>query len=118
MKRLAGIDGYHFYSVGSYNESKERLLDFVDQIGDTPLKSVSFEQFHLTPQDVLDRMGKLPSRVSITLSPESHDLTIAKHSGRGVYTNEQMIEWLDRALEAGHPLGRRLVLRRHAAPDR
>jgi len=39
--------------------------------------------------------------VSITLSPESHDLEIAKHSGRGVYTNDEMESWIERALERG-----------------
>ena len=101
LKRLSGASGYHFYSVGSYNESKERLMWFLDRIGDTEIKSVSFEQFHLTPKDVLDRMGKLPARVSITLSPESHDPRIAKLSGRGVYSNEEMEAWIEDALERG-----------------
>ncbi len=101
MRRLAGVEGYHFYSVGSYNESKEGLLRFLDQIADTPLKSVSFEQFHLTPDHVLERMAKANKRVSLTLSPESHDPHIAKLSGRGVYTNEEMEAWIDRALDRG-----------------
>ena len=101
MKRLAGIGGYHFYSVGSYNESKERLVEFIGLLETAGIKSVSFEQFHLTSPEVLDVMAKMPAKVSITLSPESHDLTIAKHSGRGVYTNEQMEDWLERALDKG-----------------
>jgi clorobiocin biosynthesis protein CloN6 len=101
MKRLAGVEGYHFYSVGSYNESKDGLLRFVEQLGETPLKSISFEQFHLTPDDVLRAMVKANDRVSITLSPESHDPHIAKLSGRGVYTNEEMEAWLERALDLG-----------------
>lgn len=101
MKRLEGVSNYHFYSVGSYNESKERLVSFIDQIGTTELKSVSFEQFHLTPLDVLDKMGTLSSKVSITLSPESHDPHIAKLSGRGVYSNEEMENWIEEALARG-----------------
>ncbi len=101
MRRLANASNYHFYSVGSYNESKERLLWFIKELGTTELKSVSFEQFHLTPPDVLRAMGQLPSRVSITLSPESHDPVIAKHSGRGVYSNEELEAWLPIAIEAG-----------------
>jgi clorobiocin/coumermycin A biosynthesis protein CloN6/CouN6 len=101
MKRLEGIGGYHFYSVGSYNESKERLIEFVHLLESSGIKSVSFEQFHLTSPEVLDVMAKMPAKVSITLSPESHDLAIAKHSGRGVYTNQQMEDWLERALDKG-----------------
>ncbi|NUP06985.1 MAG: radical SAM protein [Polyangiaceae bacterium] len=101
MKRLDGVSGYHFYSVGSYNESASRLGSFLDELAGTQLKSVSFEQFHLTPPDVLDQMVKLPSKVSITLSPESHDPHIAKLSGRGVYTNEEMEGWIEEALGKG-----------------
>lgn len=101
MQRLEGAAGYHFYSVGSYNESKAGLLQFIDHLAATSLKSISFEQFHLTPDDVLERMAAANRRVSITLSPESHDPRIAKLSGRGVYTNEEMEAWIDRALDKG-----------------
>ncbi len=101
MKRLAGVGGYHFYSVGSYNESRERLVEFLGLLESAGIKSVSFEQFHLTPHDVLEKMAALPAKVSITLSPESHDPHIAKLSGRGVYSNEQMEAWIERALELG-----------------
>lgn len=101
LRRLAGAETYHFYSVGSYNESREGLLRFLSELGQTPLKSVSFEQFHLTPDDVLDAMVRANRRTSITLSPESHDPRIAKLSGRGVYTNEEMEAWIGRALDKG-----------------
>jgi clorobiocin/coumermycin A biosynthesis protein CloN6/CouN6 len=101
MRRLENASGYHFYSVGSYNESKQGLDQFLDRIAETPLKSVSFEQFHLTPDDTLKKMARSNPRVSITLSPESHDPHIAKLSGRGVYTNEEMEAWIERALEYG-----------------
>lgn len=101
MRRLPGVSDYHFYSVGSYNESKASMMSFLDRIAETPLKSVSFEQFHLTPDDVLRRMAAANKRVSITLSPESHDPRIAKLSGRGVYTNAEMEAWIERALDLG-----------------
>lgn len=101
LNRLEKASGYHFYSVGSYNESKERLVSFLDEIAKTELRSISFEQFHLTPLDVLDRMGKLPAKVSLTLSPESHDPRIAKLSGRGVYSNEEMEAWIEQAMGRG-----------------
>jgi clorobiocin biosynthesis protein CloN6 len=100
-RALPGIEQYYFYSVGSYNEPRERLGYFLEQVADTPLKSISFEQFHLTSDDVLKRMAAANRRTSITLSPESHDLTVAKLAGRGVYTPEEMEEWIERALDLG-----------------
>ena len=98
---LPGIEQYYFYSVGSYNEPRERLRYFLDQVADTPLKSISYEQFHLTPDDVLKQMAAANRRTSITLSPESHDLRVAKLAGRGVYTPDEMEDWIERALDLG-----------------
>ena len=94
-------EGYHFYSVGSYNEPKQGMDHFLDQIGRTQLRSVSYEQFRLTKDDVLERMASANSRTTITLSPESHDPMVAKLSGRGVYTNEELEKWLEKALDMG-----------------
>ncbi len=101
MTRLERVSDYHFYSVGSYNESPASMRAFVDLVGNTPLRSVSYEQFHLTPDDVLQRMAAANPRTSITLSPESHDPRIARLCGRGVFTNEQMEAWIGRALDYG-----------------
>jgi clorobiocin biosynthesis protein CloN6 len=101
LSRLPGVEQYHFYSVGSYNEPNDRLNHFLDRVGETPLKSISFEQFHLTPDDVMQRMARANKRTAITLSPESHDLHVAKLAGRGVYTNGEMEQWIERALECG-----------------
>lgn len=101
VKGVPKRDRYHFYAVGSYNESREGLASFVDQIGDAGLKSVSYEQFHLTPDDMLARMARANPRTSITLSPESHDPRVAKLAGRGVYSNDEMESWIRRALDAG-----------------
>ncbi len=101
LKQVKAASRYHFYSIGSYNESRRGMEFFVDQIGETNLKSVSYEQFHLTPDDTLKRMARANKRTSITLSPESHDLRISKLSGRGVYTNAEMEDWIDRALDIG-----------------
>ncbi|MBL9024298.1 MAG: cobalamin-dependent protein [Myxococcales bacterium] len=101
IKRLENASSYHFYSVGSYNESPSGLTHFLDRIAETSLKSISFEQFHLTPDETLQQMARLGSRVSITLSPESHDPRIATLSGRGVYSNEEMESWIERALGYG-----------------
>jgi clorobiocin/coumermycin A biosynthesis protein CloN6/CouN6 len=92
---------YHFYAVGSYNETREGMNHFLDRVGEANLKSISYEQFHLTPDDVLKRMARANRRTIITLSPESHDPRVAKLAGRGVYTNEEMEQWIPRALDAG-----------------
>ncbi|HUS65343.1 MAG TPA: cobalamin-dependent protein [Kofleriaceae bacterium] len=101
LRQVPDVDTYHFYSVGSYNESRAGMEALVDQIGRAGVRSVSYEQFHLTPDDGLRRMVAANPRTSITLSPESHDLRVAKLAGRGVYTNEQLEAWLERALELG-----------------
>lgn len=101
MARLPGIDGYHFYSVGSYNESNQGMESFLNHVAATPLKSISYEQFHLTPEPVLRHMVEANKRTIITLSPESHDPRVAKLAGRGVYTNEQMEAWIAKAMEIG-----------------
>jgi clorobiocin biosynthesis protein CloN6 len=74
-----------------------RYLDAVKEMG---YKSVSFEQFNLTPLDTLKKMGESTSAY-IMLSPESHDPKISKAAGRGTYTMEQMENWIPRALDAG-----------------
>ncbi len=101
ISRIPGVEHYHFYSVGSYNESPEGMRRFLDLVGQSHLKSISYEQYFLTPDDVLKQMVRANPRTSITLSPESHDLTVAKLSGRGVYSNEQLEAWIERALDIG-----------------
>ena len=101
LTALENLNSYHFYSVGSYNESRQGMRHFLDQVAKTSLKSISFEQFHLTPDDILKDMASANSHTSITLSPESHDPRVAKLSGRGVYTNEEMEAWIEKALEFG-----------------
>jgi clorobiocin/coumermycin A biosynthesis protein CloN6/CouN6 len=98
---LPGIEKYYFYSVGSYNEPRDRFDFFLDQVAQTRLKSISYEQFHLTPDDVLRKMAQANPRTFITLSPESHDMRVAKLAGRGVYTPEAMEAWIERALNLG-----------------
>jgi clorobiocin/coumermycin A biosynthesis protein CloN6/CouN6 len=101
MKLLAGIENYHFYSVGSYNETRQGMQFFLDQVAAARFKSISYEQFRLTPEPILSRMAEANDRTMITLSPESHDPVVAKLSGRGVYTNDELEEWIPRALELG-----------------
>lgn len=101
MRSVSGTNRYHFYSVGSYNETRERMSDFLDQVAGADLRSVSYEQYHLTPDDTLKHMARANPNTLITLSPESHDPRVARLAGRGVYSNEEMEAWIYRALEAG-----------------
>ena len=100
-RKLPGASQYHFYSVASYNESKARLEFFLDQVANSDFKSINYEQYHLTPDDVLQHLVQANKRTIITLSPESHDLRVAKITGRGVYTNEELERWLAKALDCG-----------------
>ena len=101
MNRLQGVDDYHFYSVGSYNESRSGLEHFLGRVAQSNFKSISYEQFHLTPDHVLKRMAQANKRTIITLSPESHEMKVAKLAGRGVYTNEELEAWLEKAMDYG-----------------
>jgi clorobiocin/coumermycin A biosynthesis protein CloN6/CouN6 len=101
IRQIPAVKNYHFYSVGSYNESPSSMHRFLDLVGQTNLKSVSYEQFFLTREDILEHMVRANRRTIITLSPESHEPVVAKLAGRGVYTNDEMEAWLERALEIG-----------------
>lgn len=101
INAVPGVEDYHFYSVGSYNESKSGIEYFLDRVAESNFKSISYEQFQLTPDDILRRMVAANERTALTLSPESHDLRISKLAGRGVYTNDELEAWIGRALEIG-----------------
>jgi clorobiocin/coumermycin A biosynthesis protein CloN6/CouN6 len=100
-RSLPNVDKYFFYSVGSYNEPRDRMNHFLDQVAQTNLRGISYEQFHLTPDDTLRKMVAANKKTFITLSPESHDLRVATLAGRGVYTPAEMEDWIDRALDIG-----------------
>jgi clorobiocin biosynthesis protein CloN6 len=101
LKDVPLVEQYHLYSVGSYNETRQGMDRFIDLVGEAGLKSVSYEQFHLTPDDVLRKMAAANKRTLLTLSPESHDHRVATLAGRGVYTNEQLEAWLAKAIAIG-----------------
>jgi clorobiocin/coumermycin A biosynthesis protein CloN6/CouN6 len=88
------------YALQCYSENKTRLHQYLDAVKEVGYKSVSFEQFMLTPPDTLKKMGE-STDAYIMLSPESHDPKISKAAGRGTYTMEQMENWIPRALDAG-----------------
>jgi clorobiocin biosynthesis protein CloN6 len=101
LAQIPNLNRYHFYSVGSYNEPRSAMKRFLQQVAGTPLKSISYEQFHLTPDDLLQEMAKANKKTFITLSPESHDMRVAKLAGRGVYSSKEMEVWIERALDRG-----------------
>lgn len=101
LTRLPDVQNHHFYAVGSYNESRTSFGRFLDHVGQAGLRSISYEQFHLPPPEVLERMVAANPRTTITLSPESHDPHIARLAGRGVYTNDELERWLEQALDIG-----------------
>jgi clorobiocin biosynthesis protein CloN6 len=101
MRRMPHRERIHFHSIGSYNENPERLDSILDQIASVGLKSVSYEQFYLTPDAVLKRMVDTSPRTGITLSPESSNSRIARLAGRGVYSMAEMEAWIERALAFG-----------------
>jgi clorobiocin biosynthesis protein CloN6 len=76
------------------------MHQYLDGVKEMGYKNVSFEQFHLTPQDTLEKMGK-STQAYIMLSPESHDPAISKLAGRGTYSMPEMEEWIPKALDAG-----------------
>jgi len=101
ITQLPDVENYHFYSVGTYTETQRRFDSLCDRIAETKLKSVSYEQHCLTSMQNLRRMARANRRTVITLSPESHDQRIGKLAGRGVYSNEELERWLEKAFECG-----------------
>ncbi len=101
LSKVPRVNEHHFYSVGSYNETKKGMEFFVEKVAESNVKSISYEQFFLTSDDVLQRMAEANKRTFITISPGSHDLRVAKLSGRGVYSNEEMERWIEKALNYG-----------------
>lgn len=88
------------YALQCYSEPKSRFHEYLDGIKEMGYRSVSFEEYHLTPQDTLEKMGR-STQSYIMLSPESHDPVISKLAGRGNYSMDDMEEWIPKALDAG-----------------
>jgi clorobiocin biosynthesis protein CloN6 len=88
------------YALQCYSENKTRMHSYLDAVHDFGYRSVYFEQFHLTPDDTLKKMGE-STDAYVLLSPESHDPRISKAAGRGTFTMEEMERWIPRALDAG-----------------
>jgi clorobiocin/coumermycin A biosynthesis protein CloN6/CouN6 len=88
------------YALQCYSETKSRLHQYLDGVQEMGYRSVFFEQFHLTPQDTLKKMGQA-TQAYVMLSPESHDRAISTLAGRGNYSMAEMEAWIPKALDAG-----------------
>lgn len=88
------------YALQCYSETKVRFHEYLDGIKEMGYRSVSFEEYRLTPLDTLKKMGR-STQAYIMLSPESHDIRISKLAGRGNYSMAEMEEWIPKALDAG-----------------
>lgn len=101
LHALPGADKYYVYSIGAYNLSRSRMKRALDAVAASTFRAINYEQYDLTPDDILKQMVKANPRTTITLSPESHDFRIATLAGRGAYTNESMEFWIEKALDLG-----------------
>lgn len=90
----------NIYTLNAYNFTTEGLDAYLGGVARAKIANVSYEQFQLTPPDVLRAMVA-SARTTINLSPESHDPEIGKLAGRGTYSMEEMEEWIAEALEIG-----------------
>ena len=88
------------YALQCYSETKDRMHQYLDGVKEMGYRSVFFEQFHLTPRDTLEKMGR-STQAYVMLSPESHDPVISKLAGRGTYSMSEMEAWIPKALDAG-----------------
>jgi clorobiocin/coumermycin A biosynthesis protein CloN6/CouN6 len=88
------------YALQCYSETKARLHQYLDGVKEMGYRSVFFEQFRLTPDDTLAKMGQ-STKAHVMLSPESHDPVISRLAGRGNYSMAEMEAWIPRALDAG-----------------
>ena len=88
------------YALQCYSETKDRMHQYLDGVKEMGYRNVFFEQFHLTPRDTLEKMGR-STQAYVMLSPESHDPVISKLAGRGTYSMAEMEAWIPKALDAG-----------------
>ncbi len=99
--KIPDVGKFAYYACGAYNESQDRLDYIFQRIKECGLKSVDFEQYFLPDDHTLKKMADVSPKTIVTLSPESHDIKISKLAGRGVYTMDEMEEWISKALHYG-----------------
>jgi clorobiocin/coumermycin A biosynthesis protein CloN6/CouN6 len=101
LTMFKGREKYHYYLASSYCEPKASIESFLDWFQKSGMKSLSLETFHLTQEILLKRLSVINTEapVSISITVNSHDRRIAKLSGRGHFSNEELEKWLYRVVE-------------------
>ena len=84
--------------VDFWHETPSLFTAAEDVFIDENIDCVHFSLHRLPSVDKGRRMGALTKAV-IELSPDSHDMEVAKASGRGAYTMQQMEDFIDSLLD-------------------
>ncbi|MFB3903193.1 MAG: cobalamin-dependent protein [Acidobacteriota bacterium] len=88
------------HAMQCYSETADRLGEFLREVGRLKYRALYVEQFDLPNDRMLRKMGA-SGKTHLLLSPESHDQTISRLSGRGSYSMAELEEWIPRALGQG-----------------
>jgi clorobiocin biosynthesis protein CloN6 len=100
LKTLADSDtSNHTVTMIDFWHQYPKLFEAAESIFfDETISSVHFSLHRLPKLELGRRMGK-PANAIIELSPDSHDMEVAKASGRGFYTMEEMEEFIDELID-------------------
>jgi clorobiocin/coumermycin A biosynthesis protein CloN6/CouN6 len=91
--------GNHTVTMIDFWHQYPHLFEEAEYIFKDPnINSVHFSLHNLPKLEIGRRMAASVNAV-IELSPDSHDLKVAKASGRGAYTMEQMEEFMDALID-------------------
>jgi len=88
------------HAMQCYSETGGRLREFLHEAHALNYRALYVEQFSLPNDRMLRKMGA-SGKTHILLSPESHDQTISRLSGRGNYSMKELEAWIPRALDNG-----------------
>lgn len=94
-----GSAGRHTVTMIDFWHEYAPLFDVAEDVfSDERIGSVHFSLHRLPKLEKAARMGG-PVKAVLELSPDSHDLKVAKASGRGHYTMEEMETFMDALLD-------------------
>jgi clorobiocin biosynthesis protein CloN6 len=94
-----GASGRHTVTMIDFWHEYAPLFDVAEDVfTDDRIGSVHFSLHRLPKLEKAARMGA-PVKAVLELSPDSHDLVVAKASGRGHYTMEEMETFMDALLD-------------------
>jgi len=98
----ASTNSHTVTMINFWHEYPELFDLATDIFMDENINCVHFSLHHLPKVEKGRRMG-MPAKAVIELSPDSHDLEVAKASGRGKYTMEEMEAFIDALLDDVYP---------------